>query len=129
MIGQPQTTDATGDGGGCANTRNAHAAVVGVPSATAPEQATDIDTAKQRIEDAAQGVRAQSETTDFEADFFSRIKTPEIAQKVARRLGKPHGVFADFAVRWGDAIAALEQELQNGCVQYDRSLRRDRGQH
>ncbi len=41
MADHNQATDATGDDGGCANTRNAHAAVVGVPSATAPEQTTD----------------------------------------------------------------------------------------
>ena len=54
----------------------------------------------------------RSQRTDL-ADFFEKIKTPEMAQKIARRLGKPHGAFADFAVRWVDAISALKRELQN----------------
>ncbi len=45
------------------------------------------------------------------ADFFAKIKTPEMAQKIAHRLGKPHGAFANFAVRWVDATSALELEL------------------
>ncbi len=57
-----------------------------------------------------------NKTTDLRGDFFAQIKTAEMAQKIARRLGKPHGAFADFAVRWVEAISALEQELhkQNG---------------
>lgn len=48
------------------------------------------------------------------SEFFAKINTPEMAQKIARRLGKPHGVFADFAARWVEAMGALEEELRNG---------------
>ncbi len=78
----------------------------------AQSQTPDIDAAKQRIEDAARGVRARSEATDHRGDFFAQVKTAEMAQKIARRLGKPQGVFSDFAVRWIEAVDALEQELK-----------------
>ncbi len=57
-----------------------------------------------------------TQTTDHRGSFFAQVKTAEMAQKIARRLGKPHGVFSDFAVRWIEAVDALEQELnvQNG---------------
>ncbi len=76
------------------------------------EQTTDVGAAKKRIEVAARGVRAQSEATDHRSDFFAQVKTAEMAQKIARRLGKPQGVFSDFAVRWIEAVDALEQELK-----------------
>lgn len=45
-------------------------------------------------------------------DFFAQVKTAEMAQKIARRLHKPHGVFADFALRWVEVVDALEDELR-----------------
>jgi hypothetical protein len=44
-------------------------------------------------------------------EFLQMIATAEMAQRVARRLGKPHGVFSDFSIRWVEAIRALEEEL------------------
>ncbi len=59
--------------------------------------------------------KGPTETTNLAA-FLDKIKTPEMAQKIAHRLEKHHGAFAAFAITWIEAMSALEQEMREQNV-------------